>query len=154
VNSAAPRPTSDPWTAPASLMEPSVRSLTVPGRAEQVGVAREFVADVLGMDHPLADTAVLLTSELVTNSLRHSASGHEGGTISVAVAQSLGSDGVPDLVRVEVTDDGSDDLPAQRLHGHDDESGYGLQLVDTLAFRWGCRRDGSGATTTWFVITG
>jgi anti-sigma regulatory factor (Ser/Thr protein kinase) len=119
-----------------------------------VGIAREFVAGVLGTDHPLSDTAVLLTSELVTNSLRHSASGHEGGTISVAVTQLPGSDSVPEVVRVEVTDGGSDDLPAQRPHGHDDESGYGLQLVDTLASRWGCRRDGSRATTTWFVITG
>jgi hypothetical protein len=57
------------------------------------------------------------------------------------------------LLRVEVTDDGAPGLPQRRAAGNDDENGHGLQLVEALATRWGCRRAGSGTTTTWFELT-
>jgi len=50
-------------------------SVTVAGRPEMVRAAREFVARVLGPAHPRVSVAALLASELVTNSVRHSASG-------------------------------------------------------------------------------
>lgn len=132
--------------AVARLSPGQTSALTVPGRPDQVGVARAFVADTLGKDHPLAEVAVLPCSELVTNSLLHSASGHDGGTITITLAQAAG------LVRVEVTDDGAPGLPACRAEGRDDESGYGLRLVGALAARWGWRGDGAGTTTTWFEV--
>lgn len=109
---------------------------------------------VLGEDHPAAETAVLLTSEIVTNSALHSASARPGGTVTIAVAEipSEADDGTG-LVRVEVTDDGAPGLPVMRTAGDADESGHGLHLVNALAARWGCRRDDSGTTTTWFELT-
>jgi hypothetical protein len=51
-------------------------SVTIAGRPERVAVARAFAAAVLGRQHPSCETAVLLLSELVTNSVRRSASRH------------------------------------------------------------------------------
>jgi anti-sigma regulatory factor (Ser/Thr protein kinase) len=117
--------------------------LTVPGRPEQVATARATVALALGADHPCTDVAVLITSELVTKSVIHSDSRHESGTVTITVAD------VGYGLRIEVTDDGADHVPALRLVGGDDEGGRGLGLVDALAARWASRRDSAGKTTTW-----
>jgi hypothetical protein len=45
------------------------------GRPDQVGEARAFVGRLLGPSHPCGDVAVLLASEMVTNSLLHGGSG-------------------------------------------------------------------------------
>jgi len=124
------------------------QSVTIPAVPAQVGLARAFVAGALGQSHLDADVAVLLTSELVTNSVLHSGSAVPGGVVTVAVA--LGGDGV----RVEVTDRSGDGspvlLPAASADG-DAEGSRGIRLVDTLAARWGyCR--GGGFTTTWFEL--
>jgi serine/threonine-protein kinase RsbW len=127
---------------------------TIPGQAEQVVRSREFVRVVLGEDHPAGETAVLLTSEIVTNSVLHSASARAGGTVTIAVVEIPGEAGDgTGLVRVEVTDDGAPNLPVMRTTSEADESGHGLHLVDALAAHWGCRRDDSGTTTTWFELT-
>ena len=125
---------------------PVRRSLTVPGRPEQAAAARQFAARALGPRHPHAETAVLLVSELVTNSLRHSASSDDGGTITITVITSPG-----ELVRVEVTDDGAATVPMVQPACGEDEAGRGMQLVSALASAWNCRREGS-RTTTWFEL--
>jgi anti-sigma regulatory factor (Ser/Thr protein kinase) len=56
------------------------------------------VAGVLGESYPHVDVALLLVSELVTNSVRHSGSAVPGGPVTVTVA--VGDGGV----WVEVTD--------------------------------------------------
>ena len=61
-------------------------SVTIAAVPERVGLARAFVAGVLGESHPCNDLAVLLASELVTNSVRHSGSAVPGGLVTVAVA--------------------------------------------------------------------
>ena len=71
--------------------------LVICGRPEQVSVARAFIRQVLGVGHPGTERATLLTSELVTNSVNHSDSRLEGGTITVTVRTAVGR------VRVEVT---------------------------------------------------
>jgi len=55
----------------------SVTIAAVPG---QVRLARAFVAWMLGGSHPDADVAVLLASELVTNSVLHSGSRSRAGS--------------------------------------------------------------------------
>jgi anti-sigma regulatory factor (Ser/Thr protein kinase) len=125
---------------------PVRQSLTVTGRPEQAAAARQFVARALGPRHPHAETAVLLVSELVTNSLRHSASSDDGGTITITVITSPG-----DLVRVEVTDDGAATVAMVHPACGEDEGGRGMQLVSALASAWNCRREGS-RTTTWFEL--
>jgi anti-sigma regulatory factor (Ser/Thr protein kinase) len=54
------------------------------GRVDQVGRARGFVAEFLE-EHPGADDAVLLVSELAANACSHSASGRPGGAFEVRV---------------------------------------------------------------------
>jgi len=55
-------------------------SVTITAAPERVGLVRVFVAAVPGESHPAADVAVLLASELVTNSVRHSGSAVPGGS--------------------------------------------------------------------------
>jgi anti-sigma regulatory factor (Ser/Thr protein kinase) len=121
-------------------------SVTIAAVPQRVRLARAFVAAVLGDSHPCNDLAVLLASELVTNSVRHGGSAVPGGLVTVAVAICAGG------VRVEVTDRSGDGapvlLPAAFADG-EAEGSRGMRLVDTLAARWGYWR-GSGSTTTWY----
>ena len=120
-------------------------SLTIPGRPEHVREARAFVAKALGELHPCLDTAVLLTSELVTNAVMHSCSRCVGGSISVLIVESPGG------TRIEVADEGSD-LSSPVVRGDVYASdGHGLFLVQTLSDQWGYLRDGAG-TTVWFWL--
>jgi anti-sigma regulatory factor (Ser/Thr protein kinase) len=118
-------------------------SLTIPGRPEHVREARAFVAKALGELHPSRDSAVLLTSELVTNAVMHSSSRSHGGTVTVVIAES------DDGIRIEVADAGSD-LSAPVVRGDIYASdGHGLFLVQALADQWGYVRENCG-TTVWF----
>ena len=121
-------------------------SMTVAGRADRVRVARAFVGGVLGPGHWCVDDAVLLVSELFGNSVRHSGSGAAGEMVTVAVRAGDG------MVRVEVTDRSGPGEPELRPAGRDAEGGRGLQLVASLAARWGWRRRG-GRTVTWFELS-
>jgi len=124
-------------------------SLTIPGQPEQVAHARAFVARTLGDGRVCADTAVLLTSELVSNSLQHSHSRRDGGTITVTLIA------VPGGIRAEVIDEGGATVPALRPGQPEPpelaESGRGLQLVDMLSARWSYTSDEAG-TVTWFEL--
>lgn len=113
----------------------SVRQ-TFPGRRDQVSQARQFVADVLGPVSVL-DEVVLLVSELCTNALLHTASG-DSGTFEVRVLPGRSS------VRVEVRDDGSDQVPLPGSADAVAEDGRGLGLVYLIADRWGHFRDMRG----------
>jgi anti-sigma regulatory factor (Ser/Thr protein kinase) len=120
-------------------------SLTIPGRPEHVREARAFTAKALGELHPSLDTAVLLTSELVTNAVMHSSSRCAGGSITILIMESAGG------MRIEVADEGSElSSPVVRgdLYASD---GHGLFLVQALADQWGYVRDDNG-TTVWFWL--
>ena len=120
-------------------------TLTIPGRPEHVREARAFVAKALGDLHPGIGDVVLLTSELVTNAVMHSASHCAAGTITVQISESAGG------VRVEVADAGSDlSAPAVRSDVYASD-GHGLFLVQTLSDQWGYLRDDNG-TTVWFWL--
>jgi anti-sigma regulatory factor (Ser/Thr protein kinase) len=126
-------------------------SLTVPGRPEQVSIARRFVAALAGHEgregpgSPTAETAALLTSELVTNAVLHTSSGGEGGTVTVVVVD------VPAGLLVEVIDNGSADSGPEVSGDRYATEGHGLFLVEQLAARWGFLQDATG-TTVWFQI--
>jgi anti-sigma regulatory factor (Ser/Thr protein kinase) len=112
---------------------------STPGSVSDARHAFDGVGAELG--DPLHMTVVLLVSELVTNSVTHSKVA--GGVIELLASIS------PELVRVEVSDDGEGfDLPPV---AHDDEvSGRGLHLVQELADRWG--RPTGLRTSVWFEI--
>ncbi|MFB4300116.1 ATP-binding protein [Actinomadura sp. NTSP31] len=116
-------------------------AVTLPGTGRSVGLARGFVRDLLA-DLPGLDDVVMAVSETVANAVTHTASGLEGGRVTVAVAAGSGA------VRVEVTDDGAS---GARPYVKDDpgaETGRGMRIVQGLAARWGFRPDGT-RTVVW-----
>ncbi|MBO0822198.1 MAG: ATP-binding protein [Nocardiopsaceae bacterium] len=122
-------------------------SLTIPGRPEHVSSARAFITrTVSGLPGVDSDAATLLTSELVTNAIRHTRSGR-GGTVGVTVI------GLPDGILVEVTDQGAAGTPEVKDSGLYAAEGHGLYLVQQVAERWGYLRDPAG-TTVWFHLPG
>jgi anti-sigma regulatory factor (Ser/Thr protein kinase) len=130
--------------APAARTTPG--SLTIEGLPENVAKARAFVAEVLGPDHPCADVAVLLCSELVTNAVLHSNSRRHGGGVTVVVAD------LAESVQVEVIDEGSaSSIPVVKADVYVAE-GHGLFLVENLADQWGYESEDAG-TTVWFRLT-
>ena len=119
--------------------------LAIPARPEHARTARNLVATTLGDGHPCAADAVLLASELVTNSVLHSDSRRPGGTVTITIWGDTSS------VLVEVTDAGGESVPAVR-DGSDTEDGRGLFLVEQLSAGWGHRTDEEGGRVTWFEV--
>lgn len=107
-----------------------------PGLPESVSAARSWVARLLP-GSPAADDAALMTSELVTNAVLHSASGLPGGAFTVSVRAGDGS------VRVDVTDQGQAAARASVPAG----LGKGLVIVSQLADVFGA--DGADR---WFWL--
>ncbi|XUZ97554.1 ATP-binding protein [Streptomyces araujoniae] len=108
------------------------------GRARRWARSR-LVGSGIGDDEPLAETLILLISELVTNAVVH--------TGCPAVLRMLfgggGGAGEAGTVRVEVAD--ASDCPPRPRHAQgEDTGGRGLELVDGLADRWGWQREGAG----------
>jgi two-component sensor histidine kinase len=85
------------------------------------------------------DAGVLLTSEIVTNAIRHAA-----GILSLQIDLSM----VDGTVRVSVEDPNSVP-PVVQVSRLDAISGRGLQLVDALAARWGSTPTEQGKSV-WF----
>jgi anti-sigma regulatory factor (Ser/Thr protein kinase) len=101
---------------------------------EAVPAARKALADLKGVDASLRRVLELLTSELVTNAVRHgSTDPHESILLSARK--------VDGSVRVEVCDEGLTRFDADP-DGRDimEPGGNGLVLVDALASRWGVIR--------------
>lgn len=90
------------------------------------------------------EDARLLASELVTNSVRHAATGRDARVRFRAEARR-------GWLRVEVTDwgEGFEPGPPERPEW-DSLSGYGLFLVDRVASRWGVER--ARTTLVWFEL--
>lgn len=116
--------------------------LTLAPHPAAVGAARQFVAALCrgaGVAEDLLDTAVLLTSETVTNAFTHGRS--EARLVVTATAE---------RVRVEVGDDNSrHPQPLERDNGALD--GRGMAIVAMLAAAWGVEDDPYGKTV-WFEV--
>lgn len=105
--------------------------------------ARDFVAKVLrswGLTRHL-DTACLLTSELVTNAVRHGR-----GPVELRVSRRG-----PETV-IEVRDQGPGRVRRSAGPAGDVETGRGLTIVERLADRWGVAPAADGKTV-WFVLS-
>jgi anti-sigma regulatory factor (Ser/Thr protein kinase) len=138
--------TSDPAADPALLPHWLILgSMTLLGRPEHVRTARQFVTRTIGYDHPKADAATLLTSELVTNAVTHSRSRLPGGTIELVVATKSSG------LLISVTDNGSDSKVPTIGVRPGGENGNGLLLVASLADVWGYLHD-SERTVVWFRL--
>jgi anti-sigma regulatory factor (Ser/Thr protein kinase) len=88
-------------------------------------------------DEPIAETLILLVSELVTNAVVHT------GRPAVLRLSLPGTAADGATVRLEVADR-SDRAPVPRCPDSDATGGRGLALVDGLADRWGWSREGAG----------
>ena len=104
-----------------------------------VGAARRALVRE-GLDADLSHTVCLLTSEVVTNSVRHAGLGDRDKIVLAARM-------TPEFVRVEVRDPGPGFDPGVR-HG---ATGYGLRMLDMLANRWGVDRADTGCRV-WFEV--
>ncbi len=104
------------------------------GGVESVAGARAWVRERLAAwaMEPATEVAELLTSELVTNALRHAA-----GPVELTVLR------LDEIVTLAVSD-ASTPLPRLRPVSDADEGGRGLQLVAMLAARWGARPTAAG----------
>lgn len=107
----------------------------------------------IGADEPLAETLILLISELVTNAVVHTGCPAVLRMRFPAQTGAVGGDGATDpsadkgpelgTVRVEVAD-ASARAPRQRRADEEATNGRGLELVDGLADRWGWQPEGAG----------
>jgi anti-sigma regulatory factor (Ser/Thr protein kinase) len=115
-------------------------SITLARRPAEVAAARRFVAATLG-DRPQTATALLLTSEAVTNSVIHT----DGPTVTVVVVETATG------VRLEVTDCGAATVPT--IHDGCDlrEDRRGVFLLRHLSARSGFHADERGLTF-WFEL--
>ena len=115
---------------------------SLPPRAQAVADARRTLRERCHhLPPPVLDDALLLTSELVTNAVRH-------GTGEIHCCLWTG----PKVLRVEVSEAGSS-FPMPVEAGPDALSGRGLHIVSTIAARWGAASDPSNhGKTVWFEI--
>ena len=95
------------------------------------------------VDAEVLAVAALLTSELVTNAVTHSAA-IDGANAHLNVWLS------PTCLRVEVADNGDGFRPEPRVRDQDLGSGWGLHLVEEMASGWGVTI-GVG-THVWFDL--
>lgn len=101
--------------------------------------ARQLVGRYLTDDN-LLPVAALLTSEIVTNAMRH---GQPGTDAEMQISCQ------PGRLRVEVIGTGP-------LEVRDPESegigGYGMLVIDRLSSRWGFERVAGNQTRMWFAL--
>jgi serine/threonine-protein kinase RsbW len=131
-------------TQPPRAPEATTFERDYPGTVDQAQHVRADLAKVAA-SCPVADDLVLLASELATNAILHSRSGHPARTFAVRAALYPG-----DYAWVEVTDRGG----RWTADEHDDEHGRGLAIVAAIAGdgNWGI--DGDAAShTTWFRLS-
>lgn len=108
----------------------------------EVRTARRFVTEAChdaNVSEAVCDTAVLLTSEVVTNAFTH---GRSEARLSIDV--------ICGVVHVEVGDDNTRH-PFQESDDNDALDGRGMRLVDVMARSWGVR-DAPIGKVVWFDL--
>jgi anti-sigma regulatory factor (Ser/Thr protein kinase) len=120
--------------------ESATEAITLPADDRAPAAARRAVRGHIGAG-PVAEVAEVLTSEIVTNVLRHR--GHESGKdLLLAIVTE------DDTHRVEVVAVGP---PLSGPSRDDHPGGFGLLLVDRLADAWGLEA-ATGEVRAWFRL--
>ena len=104
--------------------------------------AQRFAADVLDrlpLGRQIAETALIVTTELVSNAMVHA-----GTRIELCLSFWEG------VLRIEVHD-ASSVVPLRCLRGSSLDTGRGLSLVESLATRWGIEPE-PGGKDVWVEI--
>jgi len=122
-------------------MEELVRRTRISLTVEAPHRARRWVHDALILEAETEEIVVLLLSELVSNSVRHSGRSPDE-QVEILIRQA------GPIVHVEVMDPGlgEEAIEPQRSSDH-----LGLQILDRLSDRWGVTND---PTTVWFDVGG
>ena len=117
-------------------------STLLPGRPQSVSVARAFCHETLRrwQRTDVEDSAMLVTSELVTNALVH-----VGGPISVTLEKRRAT------VRIQVGDDSAIRPTMPPVSAEPDAycSGRGLAIVAALSDDWGVHESVTGGKVIW-----
>jgi anti-sigma regulatory factor (Ser/Thr protein kinase) len=127
-----------------TVWRPTTHSESLDAAALSARTAREVLRGICSdalVSQPLTETALLLISEVVTNSVVHG-SGRPMLDISVE----------PHVLRVTVTDDAAGLPRVQRNNPLLGDGGRGLQLVEALASRWGTVRRVPTGKSVWFEL--
>ncbi len=122
------------------MVSQAVESRVLQPEARAPAQSRQFVAGALtrwGMA-ALSDTAVLLTSELVTNAIVHAQT-----EVTVTIRRED-----RECVTISVQD-GSSVRPRRASHTEDAATGRGLGILDTLANTWTVYPIDSGKVVTF-----
>jgi Histidine kinase-like ATPase domain len=152
---------------------PTSTTMALPHGPTGVADARRRLRTDLGANgvpQPVIDDAVLILSELISNSCRHArplgdgdeGGRHEGrvgaqasagrgkhrGDIGIRASWSVFDDG---LLELRVTDGGGPTRPRPSRPSLTAHGGRGLGIVDSLALRWGVR-DAPGEVTVWALL--
>lgn len=114
--------------------------MTFPGLKDQPGRVRLELANVLRAHPNLADI-LLVVSELCTNAVLHTRSGHQGGTFDVEVTAVGG-----ESLMVAVTDKGASTVPRLLTPAPTDTHFRGLQVVEGFSHKYGVNGDTEGRT--------
>jgi transcriptional regulator with XRE-family HTH domain/anti-sigma regulatory factor (Ser/Thr protein kinase) len=130
VQTTSARETAPPWH-PGEFRKRFPNDVLAPALARAA-----LATTAIGIPRDAFEDAELITSEIVTNSVKHSGSGW------VEVAIVVGSE----RVRVEVSDQSPRSLQPRTP---DVAAGWGLAIIGALANRWGVERE-PARKTIWF----
>ncbi len=135
---------------------PTSSSMAVPHGPAGVGEARHRMREQLlrsGVSESVVDDAVLILSELLSNSCRHGRplDATEIGEGAVRAAWRVDVHGA---LTVEVTDGGGPTRPVPATPSVTARGGRGLNIISALAQDWGVRDSTSGEVTVWVQVTG
>ncbi|CCH78607.1 putative regulatory protein [Nostocoides japonicum T1-X7] len=125
------------------------RTIRAPWRPSSVSrVRRAVVADLAARDLPVSvvDEAEIVTSELVSNAIRH-ARPLADGTLRVRWKVK------GECVEIEVTDGGGMTTPRPAPRVLWSTTGRGLRIVRSLAHEWGVAEE-RGGVTVWVALGG
>lgn len=156
---------------------PTSSTMALPHGPTGVAAARRKLRSELcahDVPEPVIDDAVLILSELLSNSFRHArpldldsadcgdtgtgtdrkrggrtATGGGRSDCGIRAAWAIGEDG---LLAVEVTDGGGATRPRPSSPSLSAHGGRGLCIVGSLSLRWGVRDDAPGEVTVWAVL--
>lgn len=129
---------------PGIEVESAAAEAVVPSRLDSAPAARAFLMRLLngwGIDDGVIEDASLLTTELLSNAVRHGA-----GAVKLRIEVDHG------VVEVRVHDDGGE-VPAVHHADPTSTGGRGLWIVECVADEWGSDAEEPGKSV-WFRLNG